>query len=261
MNNMVINSSKKNESSPTERAFEILEILAHQPYINISDVINVINVPKTSAHRLVNNLESFGFLESNIEQGKYQASSKLIELALGILANSIYNSPVHSILTELARKTEETCSIGIIRDSNVIYIDSAVSKSPLTLNFEKGHRAPLHCTSSGRIFLANMPDNLLNAYLLSGPWEQITPNTIVDPFHLKQEILKVREHNYAVNDSEFIVGVVGAAVPIYNTQKEVVACLSISAPRVRKKTSDMLDLITLLEVTSEKISKALFENS
>lgn len=251
-------SVKVKESSPTERAFEALEMLSRRPNFTVSDVMVELDLPKTSAHRLVNNLEAFGYLENGIESGKYQAGQRLLELALGVLSSSIYQSPVHSLLMELARKTDETCSLGIIKGADVIYVDSAKSKSPLTLYFERGHKAPLHCTSSGRIFLANMPDKLLEAYLLSGPWEQVTPNTIIDPDHLKREVIKTRETGYAINDSEFVVGVVGAAVPVFDNEQNVIACLSLSAPHVRKNLNDMVNLITLLQATSDKITRVMF---
>lgn len=162
------NDNNIRELSPTERALETLEILARKNNFAVSEVMTELDLPKTSAHRLVNNLETFGYLESGLESGKYQAGPKLLELALGVLASSVYQSPIHTLLVELARKTDETCSLGVIKGSEIIYVDSAISKSPLTLYFERGHKAPLHCTSSGRIFLADMPDRLLNAYLMSG---------------------------------------------------------------------------------------------
>ncbi|MDP0789981.1 MULTISPECIES: IclR family transcriptional regulator [Klebsiella pneumoniae complex] len=252
------NDNNIRELSPTERALETLEILARKNNFAVSEVMTELDLPKTSAHRLVNNLETFGYLESGLESGKYQAGPKLLELALGVLASSVYQSPIHTLLVELARKTDETCSLGVIKGSEIIYVDSAISKSPLTLYFERGHKAPLHCTSSGRIFLADMPDRLLNAYLMSGPWEQVTPNTIIDPDHLRREVQKTRDMGYAVNDSEFVLGVVGVAVPVYDLNARVIACLSVSAPHVRKSLADMVNAVTLLQATSDKITRILF---
>lgn len=252
------NDNNNRELSPTERALETLEILARKNHFAVSEVMTELDLPKTSAHRLVNNLETFGYLESGLESGKYQAGPKLLELALGVLASSVYQSPVHTLLVELARKTDETCSLGVIKGSEIIYVDSAISKSPLTLYFERGHKAPLHCTSSGRIFLADMPDRLLTAYLMSGPWEQVTPNTIIDPDHLRREVQKTRDMGYAVNDSEFVLGVVGVAVPVYDLNGRVIACLSVSAPHVRKSLADMINAVTLLQATSDKITRVLF---
>jgi DNA-binding IclR family transcriptional regulator len=144
-----------------------------------------------------------------------------------------------------------------MRGSEVVYIDSAIGNSPLTLNFQKGHRAPAHCTSSGRVFLANMEKKQLDAYMLSGPWEPITSYTIVDPDRLRQEIDQVRKQGFATNDSEFAIGVVGAAVPIAGPNGRIIACLSISAPKARKSLEEVTLLVPMMEAAALRITKIL----
>ncbi len=214
-------------------------------------------ISKTTAHRLVSNLEEFGFLEHGMERGRYQIGPRLLELATNILAASTSHGPIHALLMELSRRTAETVSLGVMRGSEVVYIDSAIGNSPLTLNFQKGHRAPAHCTSSGRVFLANMEKKQLDAYMLSGPWEPITPYTIVDPDRLRQEIETVRKQGFASNDSEFAIGVVGAAVPISGPNGRIIACLSISAPKARKSLDEITMLVPSMQAAAARITKIL----
>jgi IclR family transcriptional regulator, acetate operon repressor len=245
------------EVSPTERAFHIIEMTAQFGRVSTADIVTALGIPKTTAHRLVSNLEEFGFLEHGIERGRYQVGPRLLELATNILAASTSNGPIHALLMELSRRTAETVSLGVMRGSEVVYIDSAIGNSPLTLNFQKGHRAPAHCTSSGRVFLANMEKKQLDAYMLSGPWEPITPYTIVDPDRLRQEIEQVRKQGYATNDSEFAIGVVGAAVPIANPNGRIIACLSISAPKARKSLEEITLLVPQMQAAALRITKIL----
>jgi IclR family transcriptional regulator, acetate operon repressor len=245
------------EVSPTERAFHIIEMTAQLGRVSTADVVTALGIPKTTAHRLVGNLEDFGFLEHGIERGRYQIGPRLLELATNILAASTAHGPIHALLMELSRRTSETVSLGVMRGSEVVYIDSAIGNSPLTLNFQKGHRAPVHCTSSGRVFLANMEKKQLDAYMLSGPWEPITPYTIVDPDRLRLEIEQVRKQGYASNDSEFAIGVVGAAVPIAGPNGRVMACLSISAPKARKSLEEVTLLVPMMQAAALRITKIL----
>lgn len=245
------------EVSPTERAFHIIEMAAQLGRVSSADIVTALGIPKTTAHRLVSNLEEFGFLEHGMERGRYQVGPRLLELATNILAASTSHGPIHALLMELSRRTAETVSLGVMRGSEVVYIDSAIGNSPLTLNFQKGHRAPAHCTSSGRVFLANMEKKQLDAYMLSGPWEPITPYTIVDPDRLRQEIELVRKQGYATNDSEFAIGVVGAAVPISGPNGRNIACLSISAPRARKSLEEVTMLVPSMQAAALRITKIL----
>lgn len=245
------------EVSPTERAFHVIEMTAQLGRVSTADIVTALGIPKTTAHRLVSNLEEFGFLEHGMERGRYQVGPRLLELATNILAASTSHGPIHALLMELSRRTAETASLGVMRGSEVVYIDSAIGNSPLTLNFQKGHRAPAHCTSSGRVFLANMEKKQLDAYMLSGPWEPITPYTIVDPDRLRQEVELVRKQGYATNDSEFAIGVVGAAVPIAGPNGRIIACLSISAPKARKSLEEVTLLVPVMQAAALRITKIL----
>ncbi|QTD93317.1 IclR family transcriptional regulator [Burkholderia anthina] len=245
------------EVSPTERAFHIIEMTAQLGRVSTADVITALGIPKTTAHRLISNLEEFGFLEHGMERGRYQVGPRLLELATNILAASTSRGPIHALLMEISRRTAETVSLGVMRGSEVVYVDSAIGNSPLTLNFQQGHRAPVHCTSSGRVFLANMEKKQLDAYMLSGPWEPITPYTLVDPDRLRQEIDTVRAQGYATNDSEFAIGVVGAAVPIAGPNGRIIACLSISAPKARKSLEEITLLVPMMQAAALRITKIL----
>ncbi|WP_144630489.1 IclR family transcriptional regulator [Bordetella genomosp. 13] len=250
-------SAPEPEVSPTERAFQVIEMVAQTGRVTTANIVSELAMPKTTAHRLVSNLEESGFLEHGMERGRYQVGARLLDLATNILAVSASSGPIHALLTELSRLTAETISLGVLRGSEVVYIDSAIGRSPLTLNFQKGHRTPAYCTSSGRVFLASMEKRQLDAYLLSGPWEPYTPNTIVDPEQLRTEVALVRKNGYAVNDSEFAIGVVGAAVPIMGPSGRIIACLSISAPKARKSLDDIRALVPVLQAAALRVTQIL----
>ncbi|QIE22922.1 IclR family transcriptional regulator C-terminal domain-containing protein [Caballeronia sp. SBC2] len=93
--------------------------------------------------------------------------------------------------------------------------------------------------------------------MLSGPWEPITAYTIVDPDRLRQEIEQVRKQGYATNDSEFAIGVVGAAVPIVGPTRRIIACLSISAPKARKTMEEVTLLVPVMQAAALRITKIM----
>src|SRR3546814_11310238 len=138
-------------------------------------------MPRTTAHRIVNSLEEQGYVYKARARGRYVVAPRLVELAANTLWAASTLSPAHAVLTEVAHVATGTASLAIFQRGEVAYIDSAVSDSPLTLKFQTGQRAPLYCTSSGKILLANMASKTLNRYLGTGPWDPIPKRTIVDP--------------------------------------------------------------------------------
>lgn len=243
--------------SPTERAFSVLEMAARSGSVSVSNLVIAMGIPKTTAHRLVGNLEEYGFLQKSFDRGQYVVAPRLLELASSIMHSAITQAPVHAVLMDLTRRTNETCSLGMMRGTDLVYVDSATADSPLTLLFQSGQRAPLYCTSSGRIVLAHMDKRQFDSYMLSGPWERLTPFTISEPADLLREVESVRTQGYATSESEFVVGVVGAAVPVYGPSGKLVACVSISAPLARKSMTDLIETVPLLQAASKRITRIL----
>ncbi|BBI43230.1 IclR family transcriptional regulator [Pseudomonas syringae] len=242
--------------SPTERAFLVLEFLAKRGEISINDLTQHMGMPKTSAHRLLGNLESFGYVRK-LAGRDYVIAPRLLELSSTIARAAMVNAPVHSILMELTRTTGESCSLGVLVDNEMEYIDSAAADTRLTLQFQAGHRAPLYCTSSGRIALSQMSKRDLSRYLVSGPWQSFTPNTVTDPEQLAEIIDQTRSQGYAITDSEFTLGVIGAAVPVFTPEKQLMGCLSISAPQARQSEGQVLAMIPMMLEASVKISACM----
>jgi hypothetical protein len=81
------------EVSPTERAFHIIEMTAQLGRVTTSDIVTALGIPKTTAHRLVSNLEDFGFLEHGMERGRYQVGPRLLELATNIFLTMGFIEP------------------------------------------------------------------------------------------------------------------------------------------------------------------------
>jgi DNA-binding IclR family transcriptional regulator len=182
---------------------------------------------------------------------------RLVRLATDALKAASALSPAHEVLREVAHAVTGTCSLAILQGGEVAYIDSAVADSPLMLNFQTGQRAPLYCTSSGKVFLASMDKKMLDRYLATGPWNGITRRTIVEPRRLREEIERTREREYAMTESEFVEGVVGAAVPVSGPAGHPLAALTVSVPEARQTLEDLKRLIPLLQRSAAKLSRIL----
>ncbi len=243
-----------NEISPTQRAFEIVEIIAKAGSASIVEIIAAMNMPRTTAHRIVNNLEEQGYIYRVRARGRYVVAPRLVRLAGDTLWAASTLSPAHAVLTEIARLATGTSSLAILQMGEVAYIDSAVADSPLMLKFQTGQRAPLYCVSSGKVFLANMDRKILDRYLATGPWEPVTRSTIVDAQRLLVEVEATRTRGYALAESEFVDGVVGAAVPVAGAGRRPIAALTVSVPRARQSLDDLRNMVPALQHCAEKLS-------
>jgi DNA-binding IclR family transcriptional regulator len=88
----------------------------------------------------------------------------MINLARTTLAAAAGSATADAILRALTRDTGEMCSFGVQVGDEVAYVASAEPPHELTVFFRAGRRAPLFCTSNGRLFLSRLDDEEVRPY-------------------------------------------------------------------------------------------------
>src|SRR6185437_7652471 len=85
---------------------------------------------------------------------------------------------------------------------------------PLQIRLSVGSRVPLHCTASGKLFLALSPPSLSQALLRLKSLPRHTGRTLTDPAKLAAELNRIRQTQIGTDNEEFIEGMAAAAVPV-----------------------------------------------
>jgi IclR family acetate operon transcriptional repressor len=243
--------------TPVERIFAVIKLAANMGMISAADAVYMLDLPRPTAHRMISMLEALGYLQKLPIRGKYAVAPNLVRLASSILSSTIVYAPIQTMLTTVAQRTGETCGLAVMSMGYVEYIASVMGQSPLTLLFQAGQKTPPHCTSSGQVFLAGLDEKNLAKFLATGPWEPLTEFTLTEPKALSDRLRKVRAQGFAMNDSEYIVGVVGAAVPIKNKEGQVTAALNVSAPRSRRTLEEIKAIVPILKTYADRIGRIL----
>jgi DNA-binding IclR family transcriptional regulator len=92
---------------------------------------------------------------------------------------------------------------------------------------------PVHCTANGKLLLASLGDRSRRRLIDGLNLEGYTPNTITDPARLEQACREIREQDFATNDQEFHLGLIGLAVPIRDGSGRIIAGLAMHSPLQR----------------------------
>ena len=122
----------------------------------------------------------------------------------------------------------EHCQIGVVSGTEVVYVDSVRGARAASLQFEPGERVPIHCTSTGKLFLAELDDAGLSRFLGHRPLPRYTPSTVTEPATLLVPVREVRRRGWAATDGEYVAGVVGCAVPIRGRNNAMLASLAVA---------------------------------
>jgi IclR family transcriptional regulator, acetate operon repressor len=238
---------------PLDRALAVLEfVLTQRGPVAAITVADATGLPPATAHRMIAQLESRELLKRAFGSKKVFPGPRLIALGMSVVNRSLSSDEVHVVLVCLAARLDEHCHIGIVSGREVCYTDSAKSSRRSGLLFEPGDRAPIHCTSIGKCFLANLPAGELEQVLDQLELRSYTPKTMTARKDLVRHINQVRERGWASSNEEFAAGVVGCAVPLRNTSGNFLAGLGVSVPAAHCRYEEIDRFLPdLLEASAE----------
>jgi len=136
-------------------------------------------------------------------------------------------------------------------------VDRLESAHSLRLFTETGRRVPVHCTSSGKVLLAHLPEARRQAVLRSAPFAALTPHTITSRSRLEADLDRVRRRGWAEAINEREIGVASIAAPVRDVTGEVVAAISIGVPLARCSVMALRRLAPTIMEAAEAASRRL----
>ena len=202
-------------SGSAERSLRVLSLLANEGRaLSLAEIAASLSLPKGSAHRLCAALETGGFLARDVDERSFIVGPALRRLAFDTLNHGVVRGLRHQILAELVATIGETCNFTTVDGVEVLYLDRVEAQWPLRLTLDVGSHVPLHCTASGKLFLAQMPVPARDALIAQLSLVKMTRNTIVTAKALARECDRIAVDGYACDREEFIDGLIAVAVPI-----------------------------------------------
>ena len=237
-----------------ERATSLLDALARHPDpVTLKDLAKATGLHPSTAHRILNDLVVARYVE-RIDNGVYQLGMRLLELGSLVKGRLNVREVAIEPMRGLHKLTGQTVNLSVQQGDEIVYIDRAWSeRSGMQVVRAIGGRAPLHLTSTGKLFLSISEPRQVRAYATRTGLAGNTRNSITVFEKLERELALVRRHGFARDNEELEMGVRCIAAGIHDDSGKLVAGLSISAPAECLQD----EWITLLRQTADSISEAL----
>jgi DNA-binding IclR family transcriptional regulator len=234
-----------------DRAIATMEILAREGWAGVTEIARELNIHKSTVFRLLATLERRGVVEQHSETQKYRLGFAVVRFAGSVRSSLDLVRAARSVCDRLSRQTGETVNVAVLEDNDVVNIHQVnLSSSRVTVDWLGSH-TPLHCTSSGKVFLAHLPLEQVDQ-LLARPLETYTPWTITDVDALREELLRVHEVGFATTCEELEEGLSAVAAPIRGPEGTVVGSVSVSGPAYRMEPERLQEVgATTAEAAAE----------
>ncbi len=231
--------TKRQNKSPyqiqvLDRALAVLKVLSTEgPDLTLAQVSSLLNLHKSTAHRLIMVLEGHKLIERNSKTGTYRLGMKLFELGTRAVSQLDLRERARPILERLVRETDETVHLCVYDNGEVVYVDKVEPARSVRLASTVGRRHPAFCTAVGKAMMAIMPEEQVEAAVQKHGLRPLTRKTIGSMGELKAELAKVRKLGYAVDDEENEEGVCCVGAVVRGISGEPAAAISVSGPSFR----------------------------
>lgn len=234
--------------TPALRLFSLLERIAvRDEPVTLQGLVDDTGLPKPTVHRMLQQLEAAGLLQREGDGRQYGTGARLRRLAENLLLHDTWHGARHRILRHLVEEIGESCNLTALSGSEVVYLDRVETPAPLRFYLQPGSRVPAHCSASGKMFLSQMAPAQRRRLLGHAPLERCTPRTITDPDALEEELRRVRRDGYALDDEEFLPGLVCVAVLVPSNAPRSNLCVAVQAPVMRLTADKALQLLPALQ--------------
>jgi DNA-binding IclR family transcriptional regulator len=235
-----MNKDKQPYGTVLLKADLILDFLASSDKEqSLNQIAKATNLTNSTALKILDTLNLIGYVQKDHETKKFSLGTSLLKFANKAMNQLNIKKIAQPHLEELQRVTAETVHLGILNQTNVVYVTKIDSSNPITLYSQIGKRIPLYCSAMGKAILADQSDVEVEAYLTENQLSKITKNTITTTEGFFQEIDRVRELGYAFDNGEHEEEVFCVGASLTRDGKNFGA-ISVSIPKYRL-TDSFLD--------------------
>lgn len=239
------------------RALDLLDVLAETvDPLTATEIARRLGATKSATFRILINLERRGYVRKDPATSRYTLGTRLISLGNRARSDSSLLQLAHSHLERLSTQFQETANLGVLDDSEVLYVDIVESPHDLRMAARIGARDKAHSTALGKAMLAFLSEDELARYLHSR-LESRTPLTITDPQHLRTELNQIRTTGVSTEFSENEQHARCIGAPIFAHAGQVCAAISVSGPASRIDDATVVEIETALVVTAHELTTEL----
>lgn len=240
-----------------ERGISVIRAFsAEHSRLTLSDVARETGLTRAAARRFLLTLEHLGYVA---QDGRlFWLRPSVLQIGYAYLSSLSLAQIAQDHLEELATELHESCSASVLDGDDIVYVARAATNRIMTISLSVGTRLPAYCTSMGRVLLAALDDDELDAYLERTTLEPLTSRTITDPTRLREEIMRVRSQGWCLLDQELEIGVRSVAFPLHDADYRVVAAVNASAHGARVPLDTMRkEYVPALRDCAARIDKDL----
>lgn len=242
-------------SQQIQRALDVMDAIADSPRgLTLTELADKLGLPKSSALRLVANLEMRRYVEQD-QHNRYRIGLRVFSIGGQALADNTLRTCARPYLEDLSIKVGESTYLAILDQDQALYIDRIESPMPVRAHSPIGSHRPLQITAVGKVMLAGLTPDAAASLVQRRAEVDSLPK--ISPKELEQRLQRINADGYAIDIGEYDEGLTCIAAPIKSGNGEVVGALGVSGPSWRVTEERLPSVIGMLLENARGISREL----
>ena len=212
----------------SDKLLQIIEYMsARRLPMRLKDIADDLHISQPTVVRYLRTMCNQGYVYHDEHTGYYAMTWKICRLSSSLESNLVLRSMAGSLLSEFANQHNLGILLAVERDGVLIYLDLVgAPHGSVNTMLRIGNDAPMHSTGSGKILLSAMTSARVNQILDQRGQVRLTDNTITSREQLMQELAKIQQQGYALDNEECEIGHRCVSVPLYDYTGAVAAAIS-----------------------------------
>jgi DNA-binding IclR family transcriptional regulator len=217
------------------------------------EIARELDLPRTTAFRLLQTLEALEFVERSANGG-WRLGPAVLRLGFEFLASQDVAEYGREVVEKLCADTGASSQLAIRDGRELVVVLKKSPSSTFVSDVQVGTRMPAHATVLGRLLLQ---DVALRKLYPEARLKQYTPQTPKSVAELEKLIAQDRVRGYAVSESAYESGISAVAAPVRNHEQRVVAALSVIVPKPRLEPKRREELALKVVAAAGELSRRL----
>jgi DNA-binding IclR family transcriptional regulator len=212
----------------TGRITAILDAVARlDDAATLAELTRATAIPKPTVRRISAALVARGLLRRHAD--RYQLGPRILELGAHAARRDRMREAATPHMQDLFARTREIVWLSALTETSNALVQATFGHNR-SMDMGKPwptaiHSAHFMSTATGRMLLAERPD-LAEAHLFR-PLPRMTPYTPPSQTRVAAAVAAARDNGYAIENEESLLGYRCIAVPLHNTDQDVIATIGV----------------------------------
>lgn len=222
-----------------EKAFRILSAFdGMRPTMSLSELASATELDKSATQRFAHTLEQLGYLRKDPITKRFELTTRTLDFGHHYIRANVLAERAFPYLMHLSKTSEETVSLTVLDDTEVVYISRFVSRHMLNTDVIVGTRLPAYCTAPGVAILSRLPLKEARAILDKSDLRPYTASTTWKPDLILKKIAHAADVGYALASEEIYPGDLSVGAAILGADSRPIGALTLAVSKTRFNESE-----------------------